>query len=193
MDAIQILESANTFHMIAGIAIDSLCVEKDSKTVAKIQEEYRKKLWEIDTDDENTQAELDALWMSQWEEHFELHLPMIVNLAFASELYIKAMLAFSNISYNFRGSAGHNLEQLFNQLPSAVKKNVMDYVLGNSHTLNFNFDTFLHSIATAFNDWRYWFENKDEETDLQMDMLSLFHFVAALNFQAEEMITPNHS
>lgn len=76
--------------------------------------------------------------------------PTIVNLAFAIELYLKA------IHLKSMGSAarGHNLQQLFQSIGEDHRRGIVEQFnvidLGEHY-----FEAQLAAAASAFNDWRY--------------------------------------
>ncbi|RWG07346.1 HEPN domain-containing protein [Mesorhizobium sp.] len=81
--------------------------------------------------------------------------PMIVNYAFAIELYLKSLLIASN-----GARRGHNLEELFRRLRDADREEIERRyeALGGRTPTQLAGD--LASYARAFEEWRYIFETK---------------------------------
>lgn len=79
--------------------------------------------------------------------------PLVVNCAFACELYMKAIIIYN--SENNATRSYHNLNQLFNDLPSSVQKE-----LGNEYKqiLNEELGTLLGESGDSFVNWRYAYE-----------------------------------
>lgn len=107
------------------------------------------------------------------EDKFEiLVVPGTVNIAFACELYLKAILRESGNKTKL-----HNLEKLYVKLPDEIK---------NEIEKNFNGDDFLKElkgICNAFVDWRYVYE---KET-IEINFAFLYKFAKVLS----EMLKKN--
>lgn len=76
--------------------------------------------------------------------------PVIVNLAFSCELYIKALLMMQR--KNREIVIGHELNQLFLQLDETLKNRILCETNIN------DWDTFMKDSSNAFEDWRYFYE-----------------------------------
>ena len=179
----QMFDTANAFVLIASEAIDAMFKKKDSETTEEILNEYYEKLYA--SEDESEWEELDALWATQFEDHYELIIPIIVNSAFAAELFIKSILTAKQIQYCKSGAKGHNLEYLFGQLESDMKESIKSVVTKNINIYeeSEDFDDKLKSASNAFNDWRYWFEKENKDLWIYF----FFNFVYALNVEAEKL------
>ncbi len=76
--------------------------------------------------------------------------PVIVNLAFSCELYMKALLMLQK--KNREIIIGHELNQLFSELDVTVKERIL------SETNIRNWDRFMKDSSNAFDAWRYYYE-----------------------------------
>lgn len=76
--------------------------------------------------------------------------PVVVNLAFACELYMKSLLMLQKKSQSV--VQGHMLDNLFSQLNDDVKKRILAEVHIN------NWDEFMKDSSNAFDAWRYFYE-----------------------------------
>ena len=87
-----------------------------------------------------------------------LEVPYIVNGAFACELALKYLLVENQISFCI-SSKGHDLEYLFNLLPSSIKQSLKAKlkIAGNINDAELTENIHLH--AESFNQWRYRFAN----------------------------------
>lgn len=97
-----------------------------------------------------------------WREYEEKHqgVPfltpaVIVNGTLAAELALKFLIFKENGEYE----CGHNLQNLFNQLPEPHKSILLEQIYKNAHQ---NADTLainLPHIANLFEDYRYFYEH----------------------------------
>lgn len=103
--------------------------------------------------------------------------PFVVNATFAIELYFKSMLAtqklvtgpkisdtqtkmvYEKSTTNFCGQ-GHDLENLFKQIPDKQKQFLLR--IFKQHPNNLDFPKFLKDHKKHFVNWRYCFEGKAE-------------------------------
>lgn len=76
--------------------------------------------------------------------------PVIVNLAFSCELYMKALLMLKRKSREI--IIGHELDELFSQLDEPVKVRIL------RETNIKNWDDFMQDSSNAFEAWRYYYE-----------------------------------
>lgn len=90
-----------------------------------------------------------------------LEVPYVVNGAFACELALKFLLVENQISFCI-SAKGHNLEYLFNLLPSSIKQSLKAKlkIAGNIDDTELTKNIHLH--ADSFNQWRYMFANIDD-------------------------------
>lgn len=81
----------------------------------------------------------------------------LVNLAFADELYLKAILKHEKANYRHE----HRLDKLYNLLSKEAQKDIKDTTVNmykNISGQDVDFDDFLVKNANIFVDWRYAFE-----------------------------------
>ena len=106
-----------------------------------------------------------------------LLVPAVVSTAFAIELYFKGIITLEN------GHAkGHDLSQLFECLSLGSGAALIATLQLDRHT----FDQKLKAISSVFVDWRYIFEQKSENLDLQI----LSELAQGSKRVAEEMASP---
>lgn len=79
----------------------------------------------------------------------ELDTPTIVNYAFSIEVYLKLLLGETG--------GGHNLWCLYDRLKEPMKQQVLT-CFENLRRPSADFEDRLKGIATAFEDWRYYYE-----------------------------------
>lgn len=87
--------------------------------------------------------------------------PFVVNLSFACELFLKAIMILEADDNQFM--TGHNLENLFFSLKEGTQKEiVMEYSKG-SEGVSFHTDleSFLSLCKNSFMDWRYTFSKEE--------------------------------
>ena len=103
-------------------------------------------------------------------------IPSIVNLAFSCELYLKSL-----ISDGESRARGHDLEELFNELPNdELRDKIQNYPQFKG---DITFHKHLSEYKNTFTNWRYIFEhNRPKCTDL----IFLDNFCLALHNLAEE-------
>ena len=113
-----------------------------------------------------------------------LHVSIIVNSAFASELFLKSMIPPTNIPKKYKG---HDLEHLFNLLDDDNKAAIRDTVVHhlqrvNSKYTNAQFSEDLHNHRDAFSKWRYFYEgNAKPAGDFLLCFMSTTLAVAKVN------------
>jgi len=93
-------------------------------------------------------------------------LPFILNLSFAIELYLKAMLKIEGKSIR-----GHKYIPLFNQLSDAIKVAIVTEYGKERKNNNMDLNTFISEITPfddSFADWRYIFEKSSGTTNLEI-------------------------
>lgn len=84
-------------------------------------------------------------------------IPMIVCLAFASELYLKAFIYASD-----QHAHGHDLAQLFSRLSEHEKSKIRDRYTLEIEEESVDLETDLANLSKAFVDWRYIYEKSNE-------------------------------
>lgn len=84
-----------------------------------------------------------------------LSVPYMVNGAFACELALKYLLISNNVAFDM--VKGHNLEYLFQLLPTEQKCHLKELIKNNSNLDDKAFQDGLNSIADTFNKQRYRF------------------------------------
>ncbi|MDN0032388.1 hypothetical protein QVN85_05685 [Oscillibacter valericigenes] len=85
-----------------------------------------------------------------------LLIPIVVNISFACELFIKALLKINDLSIKRE----HDLSKLFCSLPETVRNEI----IGSDDRDKFTFR--LKQNSCLFEDWRYIFENQPRSIDL---------------------------
>lgn len=92
----------------------------------------------------------------------------VVNLAFACELYLKALLLLKNINFP-KGNEGHNLKKLYNCLDNSCKSEI---------TQKFNcttsIDIFFENHLKVFVNYRYPYEIKNDRKPVHLNELETF-------------------
>jgi hypothetical protein len=81
----------------------------------------------------------------------------LTNLAFASELFMKALLTHSNVE--FRGD--HDLWKLYKKLPEDVRTHICDGATTSTHDV----ERRVRKVRRIFESWRYHFEKQRTATD----------------------------
>ena len=76
--------------------------------------------------------------------------PVIVNLAFSCELYMKALLMLQQ--KNRKIIISHELDQLFSELNEDIRERIL------CETNIRNWDRFMKASSNAFEAWRYYYE-----------------------------------
>ena len=76
--------------------------------------------------------------------------PVIVNLAFSCELYMKALLMLQRKSHEI--IIGHELDQLFSELDETIRERIL------RETNIRNWNRFMKDSSNAFEAWRYYYE-----------------------------------
>ncbi len=98
-----------------------------------------------------------------------LIVPIAVNAAFASELYMKSMLP--------KNTKGHKLDALFNLLDSNLQIEIMNLTVDKMRKINAeycdtNFQSELNHNSNIFAEWRYFHEGNANSANFQF-ILSL--------------------
>ena len=76
--------------------------------------------------------------------------PVVVNLAFSCELYMKALLMLQRKTREI--IIGHELNQLFSELNEDIRERIL------RETNIRNWDRFMKDSSNAFEAWRYFYE-----------------------------------
>ena len=89
-------------------------------------------------------------------------IPAFVNGFFACELYLKSILKANDIT-----SSGHDIEKLFNQLPTELQKTIENEFLNEAKSIyvfnSIEFNELLKKISFGFEFWRYLYEDENKE------------------------------
>ncbi len=95
--------------------------------------------------------------------------PMITNMAFAIELYLKYLLTKNNIDLP-KGNNGHNFEVLIDSLPQKIKEELIQKICLSYNEINSsNFNAKIEPIKKCFSDWRYIYEVRSQKgIDLEL-------------------------
>lgn len=125
----------------------------------------------------------DRVLGDDWKnDNWDFIVPQIVNISFACEIYLKALLTSKGIEYP-TDRHGHELKSLYELLPDEIKCEVFKLLESNMDLETFQ--KWLDEINTSFNDWRYIFEHKKA---LNADILFWGNFTFAINTVAERII-----
>lgn len=94
--------------------------------------------------------------------------PCVVNLSFACELYLKAMIFWDSGTILKK----HKLDEVFFILPETIRSQIeLSYARGNDGDLN----KLLQECSNAFIDWRYAYEDR-----VTINITGLFTFASVL-------------
>lgn len=104
--------------------------------------------------------------------------PVVVNLAFACELYIKALLILQRKKQDV--VSGHKLAELFSALDEDTKNRVLTDVSIK------NWDIFMRDSSDAFEAWRYFYE---KDKCMVGHIPELFNLANTLDAICEEIFT----
>lgn len=106
---------------------------------------------------------------------------VIVNCAFACEIFLKLLLEFNNVKYKKQ----HGLKELFDLLPEELRVKINRHLLQNYGTLkDSNGFEFLQLYSNAFTEWRYSYE----KFNLRIERNFLFLFCKILKKESEERL-----
>lgn len=109
------------------------------------------------------------------DKNQHVKIPAFVNGFFACELYLKSILKANDIT-----SSGHDIEKLFNQLPTELQKTIENEFLNEAKSIyvfnSIEFNELLKKISLGFEFWRYVYEdeNKEFEEDYPFDYSEKF-------------------
>lgn len=107
--------------------------------------------------------------------------PVIVNSAFACEIFLKLLLAIFNIKYG----RCHELKKLFDLLPEETREKINSYLIQNYGTLkDENGFELLQMYSNAFTEWRYSYE----KYNLRIEQKFLFLFCEILKKECEDKL-----
>lgn len=87
----------------------------------------------------------------------ETHIPYIVNMTFAIELFLKLLLVNNGKTIDELKTIGHNLYSLYNALEENQKQEIYQNF---KRPLIYKISEEISSISSAFLDWRYLVLNK---------------------------------
>ena len=95
-------------------------------------------------------------------ERQHVAIPAFVNGFFACELYLKTILKANDIT-----SFGHDIEKLFNQLPTELKNTIEEKFSNEAKSIDglnsVEFSELLKKLFLGFEFWRYIFEDKNKQ------------------------------
>lgn len=107
--------------------------------------------------------------------------PVIVNCAFACEIFLKLLLEKHNVEYK----KCHGLKELFELLPDEIKKNINNYLLQSYGSLkDVNGFDLLEMYSNAFIEWRYSYE----KFNMQIEPEFLFVFCDIVKKECENKL-----
>ena len=91
--------------------------------------------------------------------------PFIINISFACELFIKAIMIGGSKSGTFE--RGHNIKDLFGKLRLDTQKKIQKSYEEKAAGVSFNesLDRFLSICQNDFSNWRYAFERNELEAN----------------------------
>lgn len=96
------------------------------------------------------------------DENQYFAIPAFVNGFFACELYLKSILKANDIT-----SSGHNIEILFNELPTELQKTIENQFSNKAKNIyileSIDFNEVLKKISLGFEFWRYIYEDENKE------------------------------
>ena len=98
--------------------------------------------------------------------------PSIINSAFACEVYLKAMLLFSNIPIKKE----HKIKELYKMIPDQIKDEIKSMVTRGCESIwydSFGFEK-LDNISDAFVEWRYCYEKLERTREIDIGFLTTF-------------------
>lgn len=96
--------------------------------------------------------------------------PMITNMAFACEPYLKYLLERNNIEQP-KGNDGHNFQILISSLPEKLRQELINNISLAYNEINLeNFDEKIEPIKKCFSNWRYIHEATFEK-DVDLELL----------------------
>lgn len=86
--------------------------------------------------------------------------PVIVNLAFSCELFLKSMLSEKKLNKAKRNKNGHDLKYLFRIQDVSTKRYIKTKIFSKYGVDEIWFNTKLSETSNAFNRWRYYYEKE---------------------------------
>jgi len=93
-------------------------------------------------------------------------IPAFVNGFFACELYLKSILSANNINTP-KNSSGHNIEKIFNLLPTELKNTIKEKFSNEAKSIDglnsVEFNELLNKMSFGFEFWRYIYEDKNKQ------------------------------
>ena len=120
----------------------------------------------------------DKVFMSE-----QMRYPFVVNISFACELYIKAIMIYESKNNSF--IVGHNLLELFTNMSPIAQAAIRDaYERKAGDSLpSESLEQFLGMCKNDFKDWRYAFQ----KGGLTANASNYLHFVFGLKDYVEEI------
>lgn len=101
--------------------------------------------------------------------------PFFVNGFFAIEPYLKAILKYDKRTY----TATHNLYKLFKTLSQNRKKKIIEKI--------YDIEKFLIANASAFDTWRYSFDDKSADFKLLGNYGEVLYFLNGLETECQKI------
>lgn len=95
-------------------------------------------------------------------------IPAIVNIAFACELYLKALI----LRETSKPSRGHNLSALYDKIPTPIR-NIVENQFENKCKNPVSLLETLEIHKNSFDNWRYIHEHKNKDSEAYLDNLIL--------------------
>ena len=115
--------------------------------------------------------------------------PYVVNMSFACEVYMKAIMIHFSKTNEF--STGHELQKLFAKLNHEAQKSVREWYEQEPRVYCEKLDSFLEEHNDIFMDFRYPFQDKDKDKDkegLSVHVTGLGTFARSLNRYCHDLM-----
>lgn len=127
------------------------------------------------------------LEVEEWDAYKQINqnTVVIVNSAFACELFLKALIYFYEKN---RGKRTHCLKGLFEQLPTETQERISTYCISHHGTITDCFgQSLIAQIDNSFSEWRYSFEKRK----LSVNIGFLLTFRNAIQLECEKVLKIN--
>ena len=100
-------------------------------------------------------------------------IPGFVNGLFACELYFKWLLDIDDKVNEIKARKSHNIKELFDLLDESIKNELKE----NDYKSDYNLEDLLSKIGKGFVEWRYIFEDENENFGEQSPFLYTEEFL----------------
>lgn len=110
------------------------------------------------------------------KKYVESYIPYIVNMSFATELYLKLILINNGKTIDEVKVLNHNLYNLYNELDEEQKNKIYEMF---KRPITYSIPNELNKISTAFPDWRYLVLNKASQKNKKLQFSP--YFIKELN------------